>query len=235
MNTKTFTPHVQQVLVVGNATPICTQIDAYLTARRYIVTRADDGDCAMQLCMVEIYDCIVIDLAVIRHELISYIQRLRERTHSPIIALGARREIYTKIDVIRAGADDYIVKPCGMAEIEVCIFALLRRTALVQTMTRSERPIQLNPRNQCVLVNQRSIEMTPMEYAILSALMSAPGRVFSRVELSRIILDADTVPGRAIDVHISNIRTKIEPDIHNPRYVVTIYGRGYVFNDEVMP
>jgi DNA-binding response OmpR family regulator len=74
-----------------------------------------------------------------------------------------------------------------------------------------------------------------MEYAILSALMSAPGRVFSRVELSRIILDADTVPGRAIDVHISNIRTKIEPDIHNPRYVVTIYGRGYVFNDEVMP
>jgi len=53
-------------------------------------------------------------------------------------------------------------------------------------------------------------------YAILSALMSAPGRVFSRVELSRIILDADTVPGRAIDVHISNIRTKIELDIHNP-------------------
>lgn len=234
MNTDKFTPHVHQILVVGNATPICTQIDAYLTAQRYVVTRADDGDCALRLCMVELFDCIVIDLAVIRRDLISYIQRLRERTHTPIIALGARREVYSKVDVIRAGADDYLVKPCGMAEIEVCIYALLRRTTLLRVMPRNERPIQLNPSNQRVLVNQRSIETTPMEYAILSTLMTAPGRVFSRVELSRIIFGVDTAPGRAIDVHISNIRTKIERDIHNPHYIVTIYGRGYMFNDEVM-
>lgn len=234
MNVENFTLHVQQMLVVSASSSLRAQLEAYFGRHHYVVTWAEDGDEAMNLCMVAVYDCIIVDLAVLRRDVVRYIQRMRERTQTPLIVLGARREAANKVDVIRAGADDYLIKPCHMAELEVRIYAILRRIALTQNPMRSS-PVQLNPSNQSVIINQRTVDTTPMEFAILSTLMAAPGRVFSRSELSRIICGVDTIPGRAIDVHVSNIRSKIEHDIDNPRYIVTIYGRGYMFNDEVLP
>ncbi|MFM7677633.1 MAG: response regulator transcription factor [Roseiflexaceae bacterium] len=234
MNVENFTLRVQQILVVSASPSLRAQIEAYFSMRHYVVTWAEERDDAMHQCMVAIYDCIIIDIAVLRRDVVRSIQWMRERTQTPLIVLGARRDAANKIDVIRVGADDYLIKPCHMAELEVRIYAIARRIALTQNPMRSS-PVQLNPSNQSVLINQRTVEMTPMEFAILSTLMAAPGRVFSRSELSRIIFGEDTMPGRAIDVHVSNIRNKIEHDVDNPRYIVTIYGRGYMFNDEVIP
>jgi len=234
INIENFALHVQQILVVSASLSLRAQIEAYFSARHAVVTWTEDGDDAMHLCMVAVYDCIIIDLSVLRRDVVRYIRRLRERTQTPLIVLGARRDAANKIEVMRVGADDYLIKPCQMVELEVRIYAILRRITLTRSPMRSS-PVQLNPSNQSVLIHHRTVETTPMEFAILSTLMAAPGRVFSRAELSRIIFGVDTMPGRAIDVHVSNIRSKIEHDIDNPHYIVTVYGRGYMFNDEVIP
>jgi DNA-binding response OmpR family regulator len=172
----------------------------------------------------------VLDLAAIHGNNVLVVQLMHERTHTPIVVLGSRRDDQLRLPVLRAGADDYLVKPCNVNELEARIFAILRRIAMTRQSARSAY-IQLDPSNRSVLVNQRHIDTTPMEFAILSTLMATPGRVFSRKELTALMFGEQYSIGRAIDVHISNIRSKIEENPEEPKYIVTVYGRGYMFKD----
>lgn len=222
---------LRQILVIVEREIVRIPIIEHLTKMQYSVTAVADSDSAMRLCIVNIYDCIVVDLAAVQANSVMFVQLLRERTHTPIVVLGSRREEPLRLAILRAGADDYLVKPCNLFELEVRIFAILRRISMARQSARSPY-IQLDPSNRSVLVNQHYVDTTPMEFAILSTLMTSPGRVFSRKELTTLMFGEQYTIGRAIDVHISNIRSKIEQNPNEPKYIVTVYGRGYMFKDD---
>lgn len=234
MSTDTIRSRSRHLLVIIDRALVRDQIVDYLTQQGYMVTGVADGDVAMRLCIVNVYDCMIVDVSTPRPNGIVFIQRLRERTSTPIIAIGARRDEINRLQILQVGADDYLLKPCHLPELEMRIYVILRRITMVRQVLRAPY-IQLAPNNRTIVVNQKVVDTTPMEFAILQTLMSAPGQVFSRKELTTMMLGVQDRIGRAIDVHISNIRNKIEPNPDDPQYIVTVYGRGYMFRDRQSP
>jgi len=152
---------------------------------------------------------------------------------TPIIILTARLEENDKVLGLELGADDYVTKPFSMRELTARIRAVLRRAGKQPSEGEILRvaDIMLDRNNRVVTVGEKQVtNLTPSEFGLLAALMSTPGRVFSRNELlNRLQGDAFEGYERTIDVHVRNLRSKIEPDSHRPRYVETVYGVGYRF------
>jgi DNA-binding response OmpR family regulator len=149
--------------------------------------------------------------------------------------LTARVEESDAVLGLELGADDYVTKPFSPRVLMARVRALLRRTGMSEPQAEVLRAedIVLNRSSHRVAVAERPIDLTPSEFDLLSALMSTPGRVFTRLEL------LDRVQGvtyegyeRTIDVHIRNLRAKIEPNPRKPRYIETVYGVGYRFIQE---
>ncbi|MEL6271524.1 MAG: response regulator transcription factor, partial [Chloroflexota bacterium] len=140
-----------------------------------------------------------------------------------------------KVVGLELGADDYVTKPFGMAELVARVRAVIRRsekTAETGDVLRSgDLVLDLNA-HQVSVVGER-IDLTPSEFRLLQILMTTPGRAFSRAELLER-LKGDSLDGveRTIDVHIRNLRTKIEPDASRPTYIQTVFGTGYRFNEQ---
>ena len=134
---------------------------------------------------------------------------------------------------LELGADDYLTKPFSMRELTARIRAVLRRTdkavgANVPSALLRAGDLSLDRDSRTVIAGGANVDLTPSEFDLLATFLSAPGRVFSRLELlDKLQGDAYEGYERTIDVHIRNLRTKIEPDPRNPRYVVTVYGIGY--------
>jgi len=146
--------------------------------------------------------------------------------------LTARLEEADKVLGLELGADDYVTKPFGMRELLARVRAVLRRAGQEPDPEEILRAgeITLNRSLHAVNIGQREVSLTPSEFDLLAVLMSHPGRVFSRMELLEH-LQGTAFEGvvRTIDVHIRNLRTKIEPDPANPIYIETVYGVGYRF------
>ena len=150
----------------------------------------------------------------------------------PVIVATARDDEAEIVKVLDAGADDYIVKPFTPAQLDARVRAVLRRTqkAAVEPDILRAADIVLDRAGRTVKVANRSVDLTPSEFAILATLLAAPGQVFSRLDLlDRVSGESYEGYERTIDVHIRNLRTKIEPDPKNPIYVDTVYGMGYRF------
>jgi DNA-binding response OmpR family regulator len=154
---------------------------------------------------------------------------------APIIILTAKLEENDKVLGLELGADDYVTKPFSMRELSARVHAVLRRTEKgnnPQDLVRAA-DISLDQAGRRVVVGERPIDLTPSEFDLLAALMRTPGRVFSRQELlDRMQGVAFEGYERTIDVHVRNLRTKIESDPSNPRYIETVYGAGYRFNND---
>jgi DNA-binding response OmpR family regulator len=146
--------------------------------------------------------------------------------------LTARLEESDKVLGLELGADDYITKPFSMRELLARVRAVLRRMdkGAAPALVLRAADVTLDQGTHAVTVAGQGVHLTPTEFDLLAALMSAPGRVFSRAELlERVQGIAVSSLERSIDVHIRNLRTKIEPDPSEPRYVETVFGVGYRF------
>jgi DNA-binding response OmpR family regulator len=151
---------------------------------------------------------------------------------TPIIILTARLEENDRVLGLELGADDYVTKPFSMRELAARVRAVLRRLEK-QTpgpVILRAGAITLDRTARSVKASERAVDLTPSEFDLLATLMAAPGRVFSRLELLDHLQGA-AYEGyeRTIDVHIRNLRTKIELDPSNPHYIQTVYGAGYRF------
>ncbi len=223
------------ILVVDDSANVRTLVREYLTAEGFRVVLANDGRAALFTARNEKPDLILLDIMMPEMTGYEFIRAYRKERATPIILLTAKLEESDKVLGLELGADDYVTKPFGMRELVARINAVLRRVTTPPSPNEILRAadITLDKGSRVVTVSEKAINLTPSEFELLAVLMSSPGRVFSR----SILLDqvqGTTFEGveRTIDVHIRNLRTKIEPDPSKPIYIETVFGVGYRFQAE---
>ena len=223
---------MQTILVVDDKANVRTLLREYLTEQGYRVVTAENGRVALFTARQEKPDLILLDIMMPEMDGYTFMRTFRQEADAPIILLTAKLEETDKVLGLELGADDYVTKPFGMRELTARVRAVLRRTA------RSDAPadllqvadVVLDKNGRRVTVAGVDVQLTPSEFDLLAVLMTSPGRAFSRLELLEN-LQGIALEGaeKTINVHVRNLRTKIEPDPANPRYVETVFGVGYRF------
>ena len=224
------------ILVVDDELRLLNLVRGYLEQDGYQVVTATNGREALFAARDHKPDLIILDLMMPEMDGWEFMRLHRQERNTPIIMLTARVDDVDKIAGLEMGADDYLAKPFSPRELMARARAVLRRSTAA-----SEEPEILRSGDLVLDISARRltrdgkvIELTPMEFELLSTLMSNPGRAFSRLELLEHAQGyAYDGYERTIDVHIKNLRKKIEQQPSDPLYVLTIFGVGYRFNDDL--
>ncbi len=220
------------VLVVDDNRSVQRLVSEYLTENAFRVVNASNGREALFVARHEKPDLILLDIMMPEMDGYDFVRAYRKERDTPIILLTARLEETDKIIGLELGADDYVTKPFGMGELVARIRAVLRRTSKTASEPDIIRiaDVVVDRSAHVVTVQNRPVLITPSEFDLLTTLMTAPERAFSRLDLLER-LKGDSLEGveRSIDVHIRNLRTKIEPDPAKPQYILTVFGIGYRF------
>lgn len=222
----------KKILVVDDKQELRTLLKSYLAQEGFEVITAGDGREALFAARNDKPDLIILDLMMPEMSGYEFMRAYSRQAATPIIILTAKIDENEKVLGLELGADDYVTKPFSPRELTARVRAVLRRLekgGQEQELLRADG-ILVDKVGHVVKVEGRPIDLTPSEFELLVVLMSAPGRVFSRLELlDRLQGTAYEGYERTIDVHIRNLRTKIEPDPSNPRFIETVYGAGYRF------
>lgn len=223
----------QTILVVDDAENLRVLLRSYLTQEGYRVVTAGDGRQALFMAREEKPDLIILDLMMPEMGGYDFMRFYSREGNSPIILLTAKLEENDKVLGLELGADDYVTKPFSMRELAARVRAVLRRAGKVAPQAEVLRAgeILLDRSGRLVQVGNQTVNLTPSEFDLLAALMGSPGRAYSRLDLLDV-LQGTAYEGyeRTIDVHIRNLRLKVEADPSHPRYIETIYGYGYRFS-----
>jgi DNA-binding response OmpR family regulator len=222
------------ILVVDDKTNVRTLVREYLTEQGFRVLTSENGQNALYNARQEKPDLILLDIMMPEMDGFEFIRTYRKESDTPIILLTAKLEESDKVVGLELGADDYITKPFGMRELVARIHTVMRRAGQIPHPPSRMQigAIVLDRETHSVTVRGKPVHLTPSEFDLLALLMNAPGRVFSRLDLLED-LQGTSFEGvaRTIDVHVRNLRTKIEADSANPRYIETVFGIGYRFVD----
>jgi DNA-binding response OmpR family regulator len=223
---------MKAILVVDDKASLRTLVRDYLTQQGFRVSTADNGQNALYTARHDKPDLILLDIMMPEMDGYEFIRAYRRESDTPIILLTAKLEESDKVIGLELGADDYLTKPFGMRELVARINTVLRRAGKVQVPSKVLRAadIVLDQETHSVSVGERDVRLTPSEFDLLAILMASPGRVYSRLELLDA-LQGTTFEGiaRTIDQHVRNLRSKIEKDPSQPRYIETAFGVGYRF------
>ncbi|HET9893786.1 MAG TPA: response regulator transcription factor [Streptosporangiaceae bacterium] len=208
------------VLVVEDDRNIATQLVRGLTRGGYLVDHVETGGAALAR---GIADVVLLDLELPDADGVQVCRRLRERSDAAIIVITAHGEESDRVMALDAGADDYLVKPFGLAELQARIRAVLRRVRPGSEIVK-HGPLVLDLRTHRVTVHSQEIQLTPKEFDILECLAADPGRVVTRQEIVETAWDAHWYgPTKVLDVHIAALRKKLG----EPGLIDTVYGRGF--------
>jgi DNA-binding response OmpR family regulator len=222
----------KNILVVDDEKRILSLLEAYLQQQGFQVTTAVNGEQALYIARHEKPDLIVLDIMMPEMDGYEFMRQHRKERETPIILLTAKVEEDDKVLGLELGADDYVTKPFSPRELTSRVRAVLRRTGqrLPQTEILRQGNLTLDRDSHLVTLSEEVVDLTPSEFDLLAALMSAPGRTFTRLELLDQIQDTAFVGyARTIDVHVKNLRAKIEDSPRQPRFIETVYGVGYRF------
>ena len=219
----------KKVLVVDDDVKTVELVKLYLNRDGYRVLTAYNGTDALQMARESHPDLIVLDLMLPGMNGLEVCRTLRRESDVPIIMLTALTTDDDRLTGLNYGADDYMTKPFSPRELAARVRAVLRR------LPGERGPEKMVHGNLTVdfikheaYIDNKSLNLTPIEFKILGALVKEPGRVFSRAQIIESALGQDFDSfDRTIDVHILKLRRKLEPDPHHPRYIKTIYGAGY--------
>jgi DNA-binding response OmpR family regulator len=222
------------ILVVDDKASVRTLVKDYLLEKGFQVVTAENGREALFVARHEKPDLILLDIMMPEMDGYEFIPAYRKEATTPIILLTAKMEESDKVVGLELGADDYVTKPFGMRELLARIRAVLRRAGSdsVPTGVLRAANITLDQNSHLVKVGERLVNLTPSEFDLLAVLLASPGRAFTRQDLLNQLQGAAWVE-RTIDVHVRNLRAKIEPDPANPRFIETVFGVGYRFRPDV--
>lgn len=220
------------ILTVDDKENVRTLIREYLTEEGFRVVTADNGQTALFVARQEKPDLILLDLMMPEMDGTSFIRAFRKESDTPIIVLTAKLEESDKVLGLELGADDYITKPFSMRELLARVHAVLRRVNGTAKASPTLRvgDVSLDRETRTVTVGGVDVKLTPSEFDLLAIMMTSPGRVYTRASLLEAT-QGSYFEGiaRTIDVHIRNLRSKIEPNPAEPRYIETVFGIGYRF------
>ena len=229
-----------RVLVVEDDPDLSRLMATHLASEGYDVARAPEAAAALELVGAGCVDVVVLDLMLPRISGDGLLVRLREREGTrdlPVIVVSAKDEVWTRVDLLRLGADDYLTKPFDLDELTARIEALLRRSRSADDGPRVLRhgDLVLDPAARRARLADRDVPLTPAELTVLEVLMSAPGRVASKGALARAVGDAGegapciagTAGTTGVKTHVSHLRAKLralDPDVE---HIDTVWGLGY--------
>jgi len=223
---------VAEILVVDDDRKTVDLIKLYLEHAGFGVRVAHDGERALELVGERAPDLVVLDLMLPKLDGLDVCRALQAVKFVPVIMLTARTTEGDKLDGLDCGADDYVTKPFSPRELVARVRAVLRRARAVAGETAEVRAgdLVVDPHLQEARLRGERIRLTPREFNLLRILSSEPGRPFTRMALMERAFgyDSDSLE-RTVDVHIANLRRKIEADPAHPRYLVTVQGIGYKF------
>ncbi len=219
-----------RILLVEDEPAIADAVAYSLRSTGYDIDVLPDGEQALR--SYGGYDLLVLDVMLPGLSGVEVCRRIRAQSAVPIVMLTARGAEVDRVLGLEAGADDYIPKPFSMPELVSRVNALVRRRALDQQLAasavREAGPVRLDLIDQSVRVAGKVVDVTPSEFRLLAVLASEPGRVFTRGELSERLWRDARRGVRGWDVHVKNLRHKIERDPARPQLLVTVQGVGYM-------
>jgi DNA-binding response OmpR family regulator len=221
-----------RILLVEDEAAIADSVAYALAADGFDVEVVGDGEAALAASLDE-YDLIMLDVMLPALSGLEVCRRMRDRSAVPILMLTARTGEIDRVLGLDAGADDYVAKPFSMPELVSRVRAILRRRALDRRDTamtvRKVGTLQLDLVEQTLRVGGRAVDVTPSEFRLLSLLAGRPEHAFTRREIVEHLSRArDGGEERTCDVHIKNLRRKIERDPAHPERLVTVRGVGYM-------
>ena len=224
----------KQILLVDDEVKITQVLSAYLEKEGYQSIVAHDGKTALELLQLHPISLILLDLMLPDIPGEKLCEQIRAQYRIPIIMLTAKSQEQDILDGLEVGADDYLTKPFSPRVVVAKVGAVLRRAEsdelLSVPVSYRDGYLVIDFNNKTVLKEGTPIHLTPTEYQILRTLAKAPKRIFTRAQLILFAL-GDDYDGynRSIDTYIKSLRSKIEPDRHDPAFIVTVHGVGYQF------
>jgi two-component system response regulator RegX3 len=222
---------VTRLLIAEDEPAILDALAYTLRGEGYEVETVEDGEAALEQALTDDFDLMILDLMLPRLSGTEILRRVRQRSALPVIVLTAKGTETDRVLGLEIGADDYVTKPFSMAEVVSRVRALLRRREL-DLSGPSQRvrvgSLELDAYAHRVLVDGEPRDLTRSEFRLVTLLASQPDRAFSRRELMEHLWDSTYVGDqRACDIHISNLRRKLERDPARPERIVTVRGVGY--------
>jgi len=227
----------KRILVIDDDEKLCELLTSYLSRYEYEVTTKINPLDALKFLAKHTADLIILDVMLPEMDGFEVLKTLRKDKTIPIIMLTARGDTMDKIVGLELGADDYLPKPFEPRELLARIQSILRRSNTSQIDQKQQvvsGVLNVNLYNRTAQLSGEEIDLTTMEYEILSLLVRNPSRVISRDDIMEEIrgIDWDAF-NRSIDVAVSRLRTKLKDDAKHPHYIKTIWGRGYQFIGEL--
>ncbi len=220
----------ETILVVDDQSSVRTLLKDYLTSQGYRVVTVNDGQEALFVARHEQPNLVLLDIMMPKMDGYQFLSAFRRENQVPVIVLSAREEETDTVLGLELGADDYVIKPFRMRELLARVRAALRRveTPLEPASLLRVGELVLDRAAHSVKIGEKEANLTALEFDLLELLMATPGRVFSRTELvDRLYESGFTGLESTLNVHIRNLRLKIEPDPAAPRYLETVFGVGY--------
>jgi DNA-binding response OmpR family regulator len=220
------------ILIVDDQSSVRQLLQEYFTEQGFRVLTATDGQNAIYMARHEPPDLILLDIMMPKMDGYQFLRQYRLERQTPVIIITAREEETDAVLGLELGADDYVVKPFRMRELVARVRSVLRRNESAPDRLELLRAgdIVLDEWTHTVQVKDMPVNLTPIEFAVLKIFMRSPGRVFTRAELVDLLLDSHfTGLDSTLNVHVRNLRMKIEPDPSQPQYIETVFGVGYRF------
>ena len=231
---------MKNILIIEDDPEIIKLLDIHLTDLIYTTSKAMDGEEGLHMALENDYDLILLDLTLPSMDGVEICKKLRAVKNTPIIMLTAKSEEIDRVLGLEIGADDYMTKPFSIRELLARIKAVLRRTDIKvekkeNTLAINAENLTINIEKRKVLLDSRKIELSPKEFELLVLMASNPGRNYTRSELLNMIWGYNFEGyEHTVNSHINRLRAKIESDMANPNFILTTWGVGYKFNEDVI-
>lgn len=234
---------MKKVLIIEDDQEIINLLEIHLKDLHCEVKSATRGDLGLREAEFEQFDLIILDIMLPVMDGIEVCQKLRAKDiRTPVIMLTAKSEEIDKVLGLEIGADDYLTKPFSIREFIARVKAIFRRQKMVTERTENNiaskeqlfGELSINIELRKVLLNDKKVELSPKEFELLILLSSNPGKSYDRKKLLNLIWGYDFEGyEHTVNSHINRLRSKIEPDMGNPTYILTTWGIGYKFNEEL--
>lgn len=226
----------KHILLVEDDEAIREMVDNYLTLEGFQVTTATNGEEALQNCLQNIFDLVILDIMIPKLNGLEVLKIIREQAALPIIIMSAKDSDVDKALGLGLGADDYIAKPFSMLEFSARVKAVIRRATKYSSQAEQKQEVleidnlKIDIVNFSITKSGQEIKLTSKEFSILKLFVTNRHRVFTKEQIYQTIWkDAYYGDENIINVHIRRLREKIEDDPSHPHYIKTLWGIGYKF------